>query len=263
MSAKRTYRLPLTLLITLVLARETFASDLSRSALWRVVETCVAVKKMFDISLPCLQVDLERHGSPGTVIVRPPWSRTHTLVVPTTRLSGIEAAALQKPESTAYWRAAFVARRLVVQAAQGRIRIEDVGLAINSKQKRTQDQLHIHVDCARPEVLAALRQHEAEFSSNWRLLASWGKEPRSFGIKIGSDQIDTLNIFELLTHLPGGRTDLSEVAVAVFSSAPDAPRRSFYVVAVQGRKSKAENLLDHSCSLARVGSGNTARTIAQ
>ena len=222
-----------------------------------MVATCVAAKQTLNVSLPCLQVDLESHGYPGTVILRPPWRETHTLVVPTTRLVGIESAALQQPEAIAYWRTALRTRSLVVEATKGRVRIEDVGLAINSRGSRTQDQLHIHADCARPEVLTALRQHEAEFGSTWKpldFLQSLNflrRRQQFFGMKIAPDKNDTSNIFELLTHLPTSQRDLSEVGVAVFSSPPGVSSQGLYVIAALGRNSRAEDFLDHTCSLAR------------
>ncbi|WP_247654121.1 MULTISPECIES: CDP-diacylglycerol diphosphatase [Microvirga] len=202
------------------------AGDPSRGNLWRVVATCVAAKQTLNVSLPCLQVDLESHGSPGTVILRPPWRETHTLVVPTTRLVGIEAPALQQPGAVAYWQAALAARSVVVEATDGRVRIEDVGLAINSRNSRTQDQLHFHADCVQPEVLTALRRHEAEFGSTWKPLDFLQSldflraRQRFFGMKIASDELGTSNIFERLTHLPIYQRDLSRVGVAVFSSPP-------------------------------------------
>ncbi|UVF19977.1 CDP-diacylglycerol diphosphatase [Microvirga terrae] len=257
MSLKQALWLSLACLATVFIARRTFASDPSRGALWRVVETCVAAKRALNVSLPCVQVNLGQHGSPGTVVLRPPWKETHTLVVPTTRLVGIEAPALQQPEAAAYWQAALAARRFVVEAAKGRVHVEDVALAVNSRGSRTQDQLHIHADCARPEVLAALRLHDAELGSAWKpleFLESLGfphDNQRFFGIKIAADEIGTSNIFERLTDLPGSRRDLSRVGVAVFSAPPNGSRQDFYVVAAPGRDSQAEDLLDHSCVLAR------------
>src|SRR4051812_50100238 len=105
MPLKQALWLSLASLLTVFLARKTFASDPARGALWRVVETCVAAKETLNVSLPCLQVNLRRHGSLGTVVLRPPWKETHTLVVPTTRVVGIEAAALQQPDAVAYWQA--------------------------------------------------------------------------------------------------------------------------------------------------------------
>ncbi len=249
--------------VSFLLAQQTSARDLPRSALWRVVATCVAAKHALDVSVPCLQVDLGKPGSPGVAILRSPWSETHVLVAPTRRLSGIEAAVLQKPEATAYWRAALAARRFVIEAAKGRIGLEDIGLAINSKDSRTQDQLHIHVDCTQPDVLAALRRHDAEFGGVWKPIGFLEPNQRFFGIRIASDEIGASNIFERLMHLPGYRKDLSRVAVAVFSTAPNASRPGFYVVAALGRDSQAEDLLDHSCALARTVSGNETLEVAR
>jgi CDP-diacylglycerol pyrophosphatase len=263
MSLKRALWLSLPLSIALFLARKTFANDPAREALWRVVETCVAAKETFNVSLPCLQVNLRRHGSLGTVVLRPPWKETHTLVVPTTRVVGIEAAALQHPDAVAYWQAAIAARSFVLKAAKQHMRIEDIGLAVNSRGGRAQDQLHIHADCARREVLTVLRQHDVEFGSAWKTLDFLQsldflhEGQQFFGIKIAADKIGTSNIFERLTHLPSYQGDLSRVGVAVFSSPPSASGQGFYVIAALGHDSQAEDFLDHACSLAP-GDGDAA-----
>jgi CDP-diacylglycerol pyrophosphatase len=232
------------------------ALDLSRDALRQVVRACVTAQEAFSIALPCLEVTQDKgKDAPGVAILRSPWSTTHTLVVPTRQVIGIEAPELLKAPAETYWEAAIAARRFVVSAAHDRIRTDQVGLAVNSKGSRTQDQLHIHVDCARGDVLSALRAHDQDFTSEWRLLHFWVDESRFFGLRVTAAQMASSNIFARLMHLPGYRKDLSAVSVAVFSADPTARPESFYVLAIWGPGSQTERLLDHTCTLAEKQAG--------
>jgi CDP-diacylglycerol pyrophosphatase len=218
----------------------------------------VTAHEAISIALPCLEVtpDKGNNAPPGVAILRSPWSTTHTLVVPTQPIVGIEAPELLKAPAETYWQAAVAARRFVVSAAHSRIRTDQIGLAVNSKGSRTQDQLHIHVDCARGDVLSALRAHDQEFTNEWRLLHSWVDKTRFFGLRIPADAMASTNIFERLMHLPGYRKDLSSVSAAVFSAGPAARSDSFYVLAIWGPGSQTERLLDHACALAEKPAGS-------
>jgi CDP-diacylglycerol pyrophosphatase len=243
------------LVLVLALSVPAAAYNLSRDALRQVIRACVTAQETFSIALPCLEVTPDKgDDAPGVAIVRSPWSPTHTLVVPTRPLIGIEAPDLLKAPATTYWQAAIAARRFVVSAAHGRIRPDQVGFAVNSKGSRTQDQLHIHVDCARADVLSALRAHDREFTSEWRLLHFWVDKTRFFGLRIPAGEMASTNIFARLMQLPGYRKDLSAVSVAVFSAGPARPD-SFYVLAIWGPGSQTERLLDHACTLAEKSEG--------
>jgi CDP-diacylglycerol pyrophosphatase len=239
------------LLLTLGFSASAVARDLSRDALWQVVRACVTAQATFSIALPCLEVTPDKGDTaPGVAVMRSPWSRTHVLVVPTRPVIGIEAPVLQTAPAETYWQAAIAARRFVVSATRDRIRADQVGLAVNAKSSRTQDQLHIHVDCARADVLSALRTHDREFTGEWRLLHFWVDGTRFFGLRLSADEMNEANLFARLMRLPGYRKDLASVAVAVFSAGAAPRGESFYVLATWGPGSQAERLLDHACILA-------------
>src|SRR5215212_7829817 len=83
------------------------AVNLSRDALWGVVETCRVAKQSLGVTLPCLAVTLGEGATPGTAVLRSPYSQTHVLVVPTAKLAGIEAPALQRKDASTYWHEAL------------------------------------------------------------------------------------------------------------------------------------------------------------
>jgi CDP-diacylglycerol pyrophosphatase len=79
-----------------------------------------------------------------------------------------------------------------------------VSLAINSALARTQNQLHIHIDCLRADVHEALALHAADIGTTWTpfpvLLAG---HPYS-AIAVAADDLDAVNPFDLLADDPPG-----------------------------------------------------------
>ena len=73
--------------------------------------------------------------------------------------------ALLKVHSENYFADAWQAREYVSGALHEVLPRDDIGLAINSLRGRSQDQLHIHIDCIRPDVRAALHKNEASLGS--------------------------------------------------------------------------------------------------
>jgi CDP-diacylglycerol pyrophosphatase len=190
----------------------------TRDALWAVVRSCVVAKQTLGTALPCLKVDLTEGAEQGFVVLRAPLSSTHTLVVPTARVEGTESRALTKPEAAAYWRAALDSARFVVDALPGRISIADVGFAINARTGRSQDQLHIHLDCVRPGVQAALKRRGAGLNERWKRLAFALEGQRYWAMKIGPGQIREQNLFQSLARLPGGTQAAGSPTIAVISA---------------------------------------------
>jgi len=116
---------------------------------------------------PCVQVDLRDGIETGFAVLKDIRGNTQFLLIPTVRISGIENAVILAPNAPNYFAMAWEARTYIDEARHRTLRRDDVGLVVNSIRSRTQDQLHIHVDCIRPEVREALREHELSIGSRW------------------------------------------------------------------------------------------------
>src|SRR5277367_1180427 len=69
-------------------------------ALWRVVHgLCVTDKRLSGSPAPCMAVNLAK----GWAVVSDPQHATQVLLVPTSRISGIESERLQSAEGPNYW----------------------------------------------------------------------------------------------------------------------------------------------------------------
>ena len=135
-------------------ATDVSRSETNRDALWKVVDSvCVPDMRLRGSPAPCAQVDLRR----GFVVMKDIPGRAQVLLIPTRHITGIEDPQLLSPAGPNYWQAAWDARGSFEQRLGRRVPREAIGLAINSALSRTQDQLHIHVACLRPDVAAMLR----------------------------------------------------------------------------------------------------------
>ncbi len=223
--------------------------DPSRDVLWMALKTCVLAKTVANRTFPCLSVDLGEDGRPGTAVLRAPGEPTHIVVMPTVTVSGLESAALRGPHGVAYWRAALGARHFVTDALDGRVAPGEVGLAVNSARGRSQDQLHIHLDCLRPKVIAALDAHGKNVGAGWKPFPVPLAGDRFLAKRVRAADIDAFNPFSALTTLPG-RRDLGRTSFAAVSTRPDDPDPGLLLLAYRHDAASAEDIMDHTCAIA-------------
>ena len=74
------------------------------------------------------------------------------------------------PDLPNYWRAAWAARAYLNARLPHELPRDAIGLAINAASRRSQDQLHIHIDCVAPDVRAALAAYDAKLTADWHVL---------------------------------------------------------------------------------------------
>jgi len=132
-------------------------------ALWWVTSGCAYAQKYVHTSVPCEKVNLKR----GYALVKDLQSKTQFLLVPLERIVGIESPEILEPNSINYWRPAWKARKYISDRAGKELPDDDIGLAVNSSYSRTQNQLHIHIDCLKPEVIKALKGNDEEETGKW------------------------------------------------------------------------------------------------
>lgn len=121
-------------------------------------------------------------------------------------------------------------------------------MAVNSRHGRTQDQLHIHVDCASPRLTRALAARAHRPSAAWSTLdlRPWA---RRYLVKDIPAADINLNIFKLIAdEVPGAKSRMALQSVAVVGSIGANGDRGF-VLLVNSDGGHAEELLDHRCSL--------------
>jgi CDP-diacylglycerol pyrophosphatase len=224
------------------------ASD--RNILWQVVNNlCVRSERTAGMPFPCQQVDLEKDFA----LIKA--GRAHLLLIPTARIEGIESPELLARGAPNYWEYAWEARDHLDKVGGDQLTRDKIGLAVNSRQGRTQDQLHIHIGCLRPDVRAALQVDEPDISRAWSKLpfAIGGDEYRI--MRVDGDTLGATNPFELVADgIPAARRDMASQTIVVAGMSFGDGGSGFYVLTARSQGSypaTGESLLDYQCLAAR------------
>lgn len=171
------------------------------AALWKIVSgQCVPHEQAAHDPSPCAAVDLEQGVDKGFVVLKDLNGVAQFLLIPTTRLGGMEDPAILTPGAMNYWNAAWQARTFVEARLQTRLPRDAVSLAINSRVGRTQNQLHIHIDCMRPDVQALLRQNLDKVGMAWSVFPVDLAGHRYRTIRIQQDSLRFVDPFRLLAQ---------------------------------------------------------------
>ncbi len=221
------------------------------SALWHIIDgKCVPNQLAHNDPSPCVTVDIARGRANGWVLMKDINGIAQFLVMPTARISGIEDPAILKPDAVNYWAPAWQARAAVEARLKTSLKRDEISLAINSPYGRTQDQLHIHVDCVRQDVLAAIRAHVAGVGRAWAPfpVALAGHSYRAMRVD-GETMVD-IDPFRLLAV-----RDMDQHTLVVVGETFADGRNGFLLLDGQvdrlaGDFGSGEALQDHACAIA-------------
>ena len=225
-------------------AEDATASD--RGDLWRVVhDLCSPMDRVTGLPLPCLKV---KRGD-GVAVIRAPTDVHRIIVVPIRKIPGVESPLLLGNEGENLWAAAWSERQTVIDAARRPLGWSDIGMAVNSRERRTQDQFHIHVSCVDPRLRRALEMHPPRRSGWFNLdLGPWADHYRAK--RIESRDLDR-NLFRMVAEeLPGARESMGLQSLAVIGYGSETGEHGFLLLD-SGDGGHAEELLDHSCQAER------------
>jgi CDP-diacylglycerol pyrophosphatase len=233
-------------------------------ALWRIVhDRCVPNQQAHADPEPCALVDLRGGGDRGYVILKDLVGLTQYLLIPVARLAGIESAALLIPGAPNYFADAWRERGYTERAAGHPLPRDAISLAINSAFGRTQNELHIHIDCIRADVRAALLRRQATIGDDWAAFVEPLVGHRYRVMRVVADSLDAINPFILLAEgVPGAKNAMGRQTLVVVGADFGAGRRGFVILNDQvdgwgpgdpdaGDRAGGEELQDHACSLAR------------
>ena len=228
------------------------------NALWKIVSgQCVPNQLAHGDPKPCVEVDLKDGAERGYAVLKDLHGATQYLLIPTQRIVGIESPELLAPNAANYFADAWNARGFVEKALGHALPIDALGLAVNSKLARTQNQLHVHIDCVRPDVHATLNKLRAGIGDTWAPLAEPVGGYPYWAMRVMGPTLAEQNPFKLLVQgVPGARADmqLRTLVVAGMRFEGDAPG----FVILQDRADLVHlnfgagaRLLDHDCALGR------------
>jgi CDP-diacylglycerol pyrophosphatase len=221
-------------------------------ALWRIVhDKCVPSEQGAGDPAPCAAVDL----TGGYAVLKDQRGATQFLVIPTERIVGIESPEILAADAPNYWQAAWDARRFVEQRAGMSIPRNDLGLVVNSAYGRSQNQLHIHVDCVRPDVIAALTAAAGAVGEAWAPLDADLAGHRYRAMRLAGDDLADRNPFKLLAGGdPEAKSDMGRETLAVIGAILPNGENGFFLLSdradvLRMDVASSETLLDHDCAV--------------
>jgi CDP-diacylglycerol pyrophosphatase len=176
---------------------------------------------------------------------------TQFLLIPTARVAGIESPEILAPDSPNYVADAWRARSFVEQRAGRALPRDWMSLAVNSTAARSQNQLHIHIDCVRADVRQALSAHVGEIAPSWQPFPATLAGRHYRAMAVWDPDLDSVNAFRVLADgLPAGAEMGAQTLVVVGITGADG-RGGFALLA--GRADPAdpdsghgEDLQDHA-----------------
>ena len=212
--------------------------------LWEIAsQQCLPTQKLHHSPGPCLKVDVDK----GYVVFNDARGPLHTLLIPTEQITGIESEALLKSRSEHYFDYGWNQRHLLTQQAPFVIADGYLAQAINSRFGRTQNQLHIHLACLKPEVYYSLMQHLPDH--RWQPIDTPLNGSRYFGIRVPA----TADPFALLTEYVRDRHDsMAHYGLLRMMLNPhEAVLLATRVDLMHLSLGNTESMLDTDCRLAR------------
>lgn len=245
-------RLGLTLLLALAALPVRAANP---DALWHIVhDQCVPDQQANGAPAPCALVDL----ADGYAVLKDIAGATQFLLIPTARITGIEDPAILAPIAPNYFAAAWQAHDMVEQRTQQTLPRDAIGLAINSVDARSQNQLHIHIDCLRPDVVAAVRAHRAAVGPLWAPFPVALLGHPYLARRVMSEDLSDANPFRLLANgVPAARADMGQwtlvAAATTFDGAPGFVLLADHVNLTIMDHAHGEELLDQACAIKSAG----------
>ena len=232
-----------------------------RNALWTIVhDQCVPNQQQHADPAPCARVDLQGGVERGYVILKDIVGHTQYLLIATAHISGIESPELLQPGAPNYFAAAWRERGFTERAAGHPLPRTAISLAINSANRRGQDQFHIHIDCLRADVRSALQAQLPRIgdahSNSW---ASFPEPPAGHdyrAVRVLGAELDGVDPFVLVADgVPGASAAMGAQTLVVVGADFGDAGPGFVILNASSNSAgvpiRGEELQDHSCALAR------------
>lgn len=258
-----TKRFFLTVPVFLVVAGcASLKTPLRSDALWNIIsEKCLPQYKASpQTPNPCIEVNLEKGEAYGYVVFKDRVGELQYLLMPTAKITGIESAPLLQEDATNYFDLAWKARSYMEKKHGAAISPEAVSLAVNSQYGRSQNQLHIHVSCPKPEVQAQIAKDLSLFHAGWAVVPGGLLGHQYFARKISEQDLENKNAFKMLAEgVPGAQDHMGEFGLAMVAVKNKAEPLSLVLLAsrldrASGSRGSVEEIQNHDCPQLKVTS---------
>jgi CDP-diacylglycerol pyrophosphatase len=225
-------------------------------ALWRIVhDACLPHVEAGEGPKPCETIDLSDGVAEGVAILKDLVGVAQMLAIPTRRITGIEDPQMLAPDAPKVFADGWRAKTLVEARLGHPLPREAVALSINSKWARSQEQLHVHIDCVAQSVAATLASYSASLDEAWRAMPEPLHGRVYFARRLDSVDLDDAAPLQLLADgLEGAKANMGAYSLAVVGATFDG-KPGFVLLAdtfsLEGG-GHAEDVQDHDCKIARL-----------
>ncbi len=219
------------------------------NALWKIVnDDCVPSQQRTQQPGQCQLVDLSQHYA----VLKDMHGRSQFLLLPTDRVSGIESAALLASGAPNYWEDGWRAEQYVGQRVGEALPRDLVGMAINSARARSQEQLHIHIDCVQPSLQQALLAAAGQIGTQWSAQPLELAGHPYYAVRVPGEDL-SIDPFHLLAQrLTDPATQMADQVLAVVGARFSDGTPGFYILDSPAGEQVAtsDSVLDHDCAIA-------------
>ncbi|WP_244816988.1 CDP-diacylglycerol diphosphatase [Caballeronia sp. Lep1P3] len=220
-------------------------------ALWEIVhDRCVPAASGAAIRQQCADVNL----AGGYAVLKDIVGVAQYLLIPTARVSGIESPELLDPDAPNYWRDAWQSRHYVEDALRRALPRDEMSLAVNSASGRTQNQLHIHIDCLAADVAQALREAGPLIGTDWTPLPTRLRGHAYRALRIDDAELSHTDPFKVLAaSVAREGAAMGDQTVLLVGAWRGDGARAFYLLndrVRRGDPASSEELQDHTCAVA-------------
>lgn len=238
------------LVILITLAFYFWLKPAHPDALWHIVnQQCLPNQRQNHHPAPCAQVD----EPAGFVVLKDRDGPLQFLLLPSTKITGIESPLVLQPDTPNFFALAWQARHFMADKYGKPIDNANLSLAINSEYGRTQNQLHIHISCLQAAVKNQLAQLSGNISEQWQPLPGGLLGHDYLARLVSTNELTQSGAFRLLAQgVPGARENMGSYGLAMTA----LPAGDFLLLAVkrnllQLNMASAEEIQDHSCQVLR------------
>ena len=130
-----------------------------------------------------------------------------------------------------------------------------VSLALNPIPRRSQDQLHIHISCVRPELHARLSAAQAEITPSWTPLQGGWLTHAWFVRRVDAETLDGINpVADVAANVPGAAGDMGVVGISTVGMTFKDGHPGFVLMATRwdardrSSGSAEHDVQDHDCA---------------
>lgn len=214
--------------------------------LWKFIsQQCVPDMEKNHQPAPCEKVDL----SAGYVLFKDRVGPLQYLLMPVSKITGIESPLLLEKHTPNFFALAWNERHLLSDKNHSPVRDSDLAMTINSESGRTQNQLHIHMSCLRADIRQRLKELAPGLTEKWQSL-TLRSHPYLLRVLTPAELEQQSVFMRIAQEIPGAAGQMGDYGLAL-TALPDG-RLVLLAIKKQllkGNMGSAEELQDHQCGI--------------